>query len=120
MSLSMFSSLARWREPGMSRDDLGESSNSAFCLFKDELAPVNPARVAFLSLAFCDMVRVGFGTTSCIMLDDLVSGSGEKEGKEVKAGSSSSRDREEALDPCRFGTPLRVLGFLNSAEAWEA
>jgi hypothetical protein len=53
------------------------------------------------------------------MADDLDSGSGEKEGNEVRAGSSSSTDLDEALELWRLGTPRRVFGFFRSAEAWE-
>ena len=119
ISLSMWSSLAKCREPGISNEDRGESSNNAFCLLNDGDALVKPARVAFLSLTFCDIVRVSLDTPSSAALDDFVSSSGEKEGKDVKAGSSCSTDLEEFLEPCRLGTPRSVFVFLISAEAWE-
>lgn len=58
------------------------------------------------------------------MLADFCSGSGEKDGKEVKAGSSSSSDLAEALEPCLFGIPRSVLDFfcsvvVEACEVWE-
>ena len=106
----------------MSSEDLGESSNKAFCLLNDGEALVKPASVSFRCLAFCEIVRRGLGKACWTMLlDDLVSSSGEKEGNEVRAGSSSSSiDFDECLEPCRLGAARRVFGcFFCSAELWE-
>ena len=53
----------------------------------------------------------------------MVSGSGEKEGKDVRAGSVSWVDdaaAADALDPARFGAPLTVRTFLLSDDALDA
>lgn len=72
--------------PGISKDGRGESSNKAFCRLIDGDALVRPASVAFLSLVFCDVVRMGFGFLS-VVASCALDCSGEKEGKDVKEGS---------------------------------
>jgi hypothetical protein len=49
-------------------------------------ALVRPASVAFLSLVFCDVVRIGVGFLSAAA-SCAFDCSGEKEGNEVKEGS---------------------------------
>jgi hypothetical protein len=126
----MWMSLARCKEPGTSREDRGESLNRALCPSKDGDALVRPARVAFLSLAFCEMVLATCGEGCSFLSDlddreDLVSGSGEKEGKEVSAGSGAvveeadSDADADALEPARLGAPRTVRTFLLSEEALD-
>lgn len=78
---------------------------------------MRPAKVAFLSLALCDVVLATgnfdpFGST-------LVSGSGENEGKEVRDGSRTLEEVAEAFEPARFGAFRMVLVLLLSLDARE-
>jgi hypothetical protein len=56
---------------------------------------------------------------SLVLAGDLVSGSGEKEGKEVREGSWSRGEEAEALEPARLGAPRTVWTLLLSDEARE-
>jgi hypothetical protein len=102
----------------MSKDERGESSNRALPRSAGE-ALVSPARVAFRSLAFWDIVRVTLVGPAAGCVSGGGSLSGSNEGNEVRAGSASLRDVVEVLEPARFGWPLWVLALLLSLDAWE-
>jgi hypothetical protein len=50
-------------------------------------ALVKPANVAFLSLLFCDVVRIGAGVLLVVAASCAFDCSGENEGKDVNEGS---------------------------------
>ena len=88
-----------------------------------EEALVKPASVAFLSLVFCDVVLATLAGSGSFLACFFVSGSGEKEGNEVKEGSTGGcLETADTFEPVRRGCPRSVLAFLLSVEAldvWE-